>query len=164
MDDSQPHSQTAVEIRVLASLGDISASEWDACACPETADGGPPHDPFTTHRFLWALERSRSVGAGTGWQPQYLTAYLDNVLIGCAPLYAKSHSQGEYIFDHNWAHAYERAGGRYYPKLQIAVPHTPATGRRFLVKPGFEAVGLSALVQGAVQLAADNNVSSLHVT
>jgi predicted N-acyltransferase len=79
-------------------------------------------------------------------------------------MYAKSHSQGEYIFDHSWAHAYENAGGRYYPKLQIAAPFTPATGRRFLVRPGYEGIGMSALVQGAVQLAADNQVSSLHAT
>ncbi|MEL6648961.1 MAG: GNAT family N-acetyltransferase, partial [Pseudomonadota bacterium] len=85
-------------------------------------------------------------------------------VIACAPLYAKSHSQGEYIFDHNWAHAYERAGGRYYPKLQIAVPFTPATGRRFLTRPGFEEAGLSALAQGAVEIAARSKMSSLHVT
>jgi predicted N-acyltransferase len=156
--------QAEIEIRVLESLAQIAESDWDACACPEAKDGGRPLDPFTTHRFLLALEQSGSVGRGTGWQPQYLTAYQDGALIACAPLYAKSHSQGEYIFDHNWAHAYERAGGRYYPKLQIAVPFTPATGRRFLVRPGYEGVGHSALVQGAVQLAADNRLSSLHVT
>ena len=156
--------QAQIEIEVLGSLSQIAAAEWDACACPETADGGRPTDPFTTHRFLKALEDSGSVGRGTGWQPQYLTARLDGQMIACAPLYAKSHSQGEYIFDHNWAHAYEQAGGRYYPKLQIAVPHTPATGRRFLVRPGYETIGQSALVQGAVQLASNNNVSSLHVT
>ncbi len=156
--------QAQIEIRVLDSLTQIAASDWDACACPEAADGGRPLDPFTTHRFLLALEESGSVGRGTGWQPQYLTAYQGDTLIACAPLYAKSHSQGEYIFDHNWAHAYESAGGRYYPKLQIAVPFTPATGRRFLVRPGYEGIGHSALVQGAVQLAADNRLSSLHVT
>lgn len=156
--------QAQIEIQVLPSLSRIAAEEWDCCACPEAADGGRPHDPFTTHRFLLALEESGSVGRGTGWQPQYLTAYLDGMLIAAAPMYAKSHSQGEYIFDHSWAHAYERAGGRYYPKLQIAVPFTPATGRRFLVRPGYEGIGQSALVQGAVQLAADNGISSLHVT
>jgi predicted N-acyltransferase len=156
--------QKPVEIRVLGSLSQIAAAEWDACACPEAVDDGRPKDPFTTYRFLSALEQSGSVGPGTGWQPQYLTAYLEGRLIACAPLYAKSHSQGEYIFDHNWAHAYERAGGRYYPKLQIAVPFTPATGRRLLVCPGYETIGQSALVQGAVQLASDNQVSSLHVT
>ena len=156
--------QAQIEIQVLPSLSRIAADDWDSCACPEAADGGRPDDPFTTHRFLLALEESGSVGRGTGWQPQYLTAHLDGMLIAAAPMYAKSHSQGEYIFDHSWAHAYERAGGRYYPKLQIAVPFTPATGRRFLVRPGYEGIGQSALVQGAVQLAADNSISSLHVT
>ncbi|MEN8739610.1 MAG: peptidogalycan biosysnthesis protein, partial [Phaeobacter gallaeciensis] len=104
--------QARIEIQVLESLSQIAAGDWDACACPEAADGGRPLDPFTTHRFLLALEQSGSVGRGTGWQPQYLTAYQDGQLIACAPLYAKSHSQGEYIFDHNWAHAYEQAGGR----------------------------------------------------
>lgn len=156
--------QAQIDVQVLGSLSQISAAEWDACACPEAADGGRPLDPFTTHRFLLALEESGSVGRGTGWQPQYLTAFLDGILIAAAPMYAKSHSQGEYIFDHSWAHAYESAGGRYYPKLQIAVPFTPATGRRFLVRPGYERIGMSALVQGAVQLAADNQVSSVHAT
>ncbi|MCV3271621.1 GNAT family N-acetyltransferase [Roseobacter sinensis] len=153
-----------IEIRVLPSLREIDAAEWDACACPEAEGGARPADPFTTHRFLSALEDSGSVGAGTGWQPQYLAARVEGQLIAVAPMYAKSHSQGEYIFDHNWAHAYERAGGRYYPKLQIAVPHTPATGRRFLVRPGFEHTGSAALMQGAVQLAESNRLSSLHVT
>ena len=156
--------QQEVEIRVVGSLREIPEAAWDACACPEATDGRPPRDPFTTHRFLKALEDSGSVGAGTGWQPQYLTAWIDELMIGAAPMYAKSHSQGEYIFDHNWAHAYERAGGRYYPKLQIAVPHTPATGRRFLVRPGFEETGTAALAQGAVQLASNNRISSVHVT
>jgi predicted N-acyltransferase len=157
-------SEHEVTIGVLTSLKDVAAEEWDACACPEAADGSRPSDPFTTHRFLHALEASGSVGAGTGWHPQYLTARIDDHLIGVAPMYAKSHSQGEYIFDHNWAHAYERAGGRYYPKLQIAVPHTPATGRRLLVRPGFEETGTAALIQGAVQLAQNNRISSLHLT
>lgn len=156
--------QAQIEIQVVGSLDQIAAKDWDACACPEVAEGGRPLDPFTTHRFLRALEQSGSVGRGTGWQPQYLTAYLDGMLIAVAPMYAKSNSQGEYIFDHNWAHAYERAGGCYYPKLQVAVPFTPATGRRFLVRPGYDGIGQSALVQGAVQLAADNQVSSLHIT
>lgn len=156
--------QQEFEIRIIPSLREIAAREWDACACPEAVDGARPNDPFTTYRFLSAIEESGSVGAGTGWQPQYLTAYVDDQLIGVAPMYVKSHSQGEYIFDHNWAHAYERAGGRYYPKLQIAVPHTPATGRRLLVRPGFEDAGRAALIQGAVQLADNNNISSLHLT
>lgn len=155
-------SETEVEISVLGHLGDIDATDWDACACPEGS--ARPIDPFTTHRFLSALERSGSVGAGTGWQPQYLAARAENQIIAVAPLYAKNHSQGEYVFDHNWAHAYEQAGGRYYPKLQMAVPHTPATGRRFLTRPGWEATGTAALTQGAIQLAANNNLSSVHIT
>ncbi len=147
-----------IEIELLPGLHGVSASDWDACACPEAADGGRPSDPFTTYRFLKALEDSGSVGAGTGWQPQYLAARVDGQIIAVAPMYAKSHSQGEYIFDHSWAHAYERAGGRYYPKLQMAVPFTPATGRRFLTRPGFEDLGLQALVQGAVQLAEKNGI------
>ena len=150
-----------IEIEAHPDLSGIDAADWDACACPEA---GRPRDPFTTYRFLSALEESGSVGPGTGWQPRYLVARQDGQMIAAAPLYAKGHSQGEYIFDHNWAHAYENAGGRYYPKLQIAVPFTPATGRRFLTRPGYEAVGMGALVQGAVQIAADNELSSLHVT
>ena len=153
-----------IEITVVPELAQIGQEDWDACACPEAAEGARPRDPFTTYRFLSALEQSGSVGPGTGWQPQYLMARIAGQVIAVAPMYAKSHSQGEYIFDHNWAHAYERAGGRYYPKLQIAVPHTPATGRRFLVRPEFEETGTAALVQGAVQLTDNNALSSLHVT
>jgi len=156
-------SEHEIEISTVGSLEEITAQDWDACACPEAA-GGRPNDPFTTHRFLLSLERSGSVGRGTGWQPHYMLARSDGNLIAAAPLYLKSHSQGEYIFDQNWAHAYENAGGHYYPKLQIAVPFTPATGRRFLTHPDWERTGIAALTQGAVQLAANNDISSLHVT
>lgn len=154
----------AITITVHERIAAIGAAVWDACACPEAADGGRPCDPFTTYRFLAALEDSGSVGPGTGWQPHYLTAETGGQVVACAPLYLKSHSQGEYIFDFNWAHAYERAGGRYYPKLQIAVPFTPVTGRRLLTRPGFEAEGRAALIGGAVELAVHNDMSSLHVT
>ncbi len=157
-------TETELEISALSSLSAISAEEWDACACPEATDGGRPLDPFTTHRFLSALEKSGSVGVGTGWEPRYLVVRDGTQPIAVAPLYAKSHSQGEYIFDHNWAHAWERAGGRYYPKLQIAVPFTPATGRRFLVRPGFESEGTEGLIHGALQLAKSNGLSSVHAT
>lgn len=157
-------TEQEIEIRVLHSLNEIDATEWNACACPEALGGARANDPFTTFQFLKALEDSNSVGTGTGWQPQYLQATLNGKTIGVAPMYAKGHSQGEYIFDQNWAHAYENAGGRYYPKLQIAVPYTPATGRRFLTHPDFSETGLRALVQGAVQLASNNNLSSLHAT
>jgi predicted N-acyltransferase len=154
----------AIEVTVLSGLAEIVPEVWDACACAEAADGGRPSDPFTTHRFLSALETSGSVGKGTGWQPRYLVARTGGEVIGVAPLYVKSHSQGEYVFDHNWAEAWERAGGRYYPKLQIAVPFTPVTGRRFLTRPGWEEEGQRALIEGAVRLAAGNGLSSVHVT
>ena len=157
-------SDTQITINLHDSIAQIGAADWDACACPEAAAGARPLDPFTTYRFLRALEDSGSVGAGTGWQPHYLSAELDGQTIACAPLFAKSHSQGEYIFDHSWAHAFERAGGRYYPKLQMAVPFTPVSGRRFLTRPGFEEVGQSALVRGAVKVADQNGISSLHIT
>ena len=151
------------EVSVLSNLTDIPAADWDAVACPEAADGRAV-DPFTTHRFLAALELSGSTGKGTGWQPRPLVARLGDKIIAAAPLYVKGHSQGEYIFDHNWAQAYENAGGRYYPKLQMAVPFTPATGRRLLTAPGHTDTGRTALLQGALQLAAQNQISSLHVT
>ena len=157
-------SDETVEITIHPGVADVPAADWDALACPEVADGGRPVDPFTTHRFLGALERSGSTGAGSGWQPRVLLARRGGALLAAAPMYAKSHSQGEYIFDFNWANAYERAGGRYYPKLQIAVPFTPATGRRFLTLPGEEAAGRAALVAGAIQVAEENRLSSLHVT
>ena len=157
-------TETDIEISVLTALSGIDAAEWDACACPEAADGGRPIDPFTTHRFLAALESSGSVGPGSGWQPRHLVARRAGEVIAVAPLYAKSHSQGEYIFDHNWAHAWERAGGRYYPKLQIAVPFTPATGRRFLTRPGEAEAGFEALVHGALHIAMENRLSSVHAT
>ena len=142
----------------------IDAKDWDRCACPEARDGGRPRDPFTTHRFLAALEDSGSVGTGTGWQPLYLSVKSEGKIIACAPMYAKSHSQGEYIFDHAFADAYMRAGGRYYPKLQIAVPFTPATGRRLLVAPEAEGVGDRALITGALSVMEDHHLSSLHIT
>ena len=150
-----------IEISMRSAIADIPAEDWDACANPS---GGRPVDPFTTHRFLSALELSGSVGRGTGWDPRYLVATKADQIIGVAPLYVKSHSQGEYVFDHSWADALQRAGGQYYPKLQIAVPFTPATGRRFLTRAGYEAEALSALIQGTVQLASDNALPSMHVT
>lgn len=151
----------AFEVTSHGSISEIGQPTWDACATPEI---GRPLDPFTTYRFLKALEDSGSVGGRSGWQPRYLSVQKGGETIAVAPLYAKGHSQGEYVFDHNWAHAYENAGGRYYPKLQIAAPFTPATGRRFLTKPSYEADGMAALVQGAVQLASKNGLSSVHIT
>jgi predicted N-acyltransferase len=139
------------------SFAAIRPASWDALT--------DPRDPFTTHRFLLALETSSSVGPGTGWEPHPLLVHdATGRLVAAAPMFAKSHSQGEYIFDHGWAEAYERAGGRYYPKLQIAVPFTPATGRRLLTLPGHEAEGRAALISAASDIARQNHLSSLHIT
>ena len=126
-------------------------------------------DPFTTHRFLSALEISGSVGAKTGWHPVHLVAWEekeneDKKLVAIMPCYIKTHSQGEYIFDHDWAAAYEQAGGNYYPKIQSAVPFTPVTGRRICVKAGYEALAVPALIEAAQNLARDNGFSSFHMT
>jgi hypothetical protein len=110
-----------VTVKVVSRLADIAAAEWDACAGED--------NPFLSHAFLDALETSGSATAETGWQAQHLAlAGDDGRLLGVVPLYLKSHSYGEYIFDWGWASAYEQAGGRYYPKLQCAVPFTPVTG------------------------------------
>lgn len=154
----------ALTIDLHDSISAIPAPAWDACACPETGDGGAPSDPFTTHRFLAALEDSGSVGDGTGWQPMPVTISRSGQIIACAPLYVKYHSQGEYIFDHAFADAYERAGGAYYPKLQVAVPFTPVTGRRLLTAPGHEAEGRAALRTAIRQIGTEHGLSSAHIT
>ncbi len=143
------------------TISAIAAADWDALAAPEAADGGPPLDPFTTHRFLSALEDSGSVGPGTGWAPHHLTLHDSGRLVGAVPLYLKTHSQGEYVFDHGWAEAFQRAGGRYYPKLQAAVPFTPVPGRRLLTALG---VDPAALLHALADLTEGNGLSSAHVT
>lgn len=147
------------DLTLLESLSGIAAPDWDAVAAPEQAEGRPV-DPFTTHRFLSALEASGSTGTGTGWQARPLVLRDEVHLLGAIPLYVKTHSQGEYIFDHGWADALERAGGRYYPKLQIAVPFTPATGRRFLGSTEHR----ETLWRAAIGVASQNRLSSLHAT
>ena len=111
-------------VTVHQHIAEIPAADWDAT--------GAGANPFTTHRFLAALEDSGSVGEGTGWHPAHLALRDGAHLHGVAPCYVKTHSQGEYIFDHAWADAFERAGGHYYPKLQCAVPFTPVTGPRLI--------------------------------
>jgi uncharacterized protein len=148
-------------VTVHERIAEIGGAAWDACANP---GAGRPVDPFTTWRFLSALEESGSVGTGTGWAPRHLVARDGTSVIGVAPAYLKSHSMGEYVFDHSWADAWQRAGGRYYPKLQMAVPFTPATGRRFLSVPGQETRARAALIAGAVHLAGQRGLSSVHVT
>lgn len=147
------------ELTLLESLSEVSQSDWDAIAAPEQAQGRPM-DPFTTHRFLMALENSGSTGKGTGWSARPLVLREGERLLAALPLYVKSHSQGEYIFDHGWADAFERAGGRYYPKLQVAVPFTPATGKRFLGPEEHR----ETLWRGLLALTQQNRVSSAHVT
>jgi len=149
-------TDSQIEVSVVGNIAAIPAVDWDACT-----DG---KDPFTTHRFLLALEESGSVGDGTGWAPRHLVARLNGEIIGVMPLYAKGHSRGEYVFDFAWASAYERAGGRYYPKLQCAVPFTPATGKRLLVKPEHADIASGALITAAIQISEENHVSSFHIT
>ncbi|MEM6621830.1 MAG: GNAT family N-acetyltransferase [Pseudomonadota bacterium] len=157
---------TLVEISVIPGLDEINRQDWDLCAAPETADGGRPLYPFLTYDFLRALEDSGSAARRTGWAPQHLVARVGGEVTGVMPLYVKTHSQGEYIFDHSWAHAFERAGGRYYPKLLSAVPFTPATGPRLLARPDGPVdtdTAKAALIQGATQLAEGNGISSFHI-
>jgi len=150
----------ALRVRVLPAIGDIAAASWDACA------GGAGANPFTRHAFLAALEASKSATARTGWQPQHLVVETtDGCAIGVAPCYLKSHSRGEYVFDRGWAEAYEHAGGSYYPKLQVAVPFTPVTGRRLLVAPGADVdTARVTLARGLVELTKLRNASSAHIT
>jgi predicted N-acyltransferase len=161
-DIEQPTSSESLSepvlLRVVSRIDEVPASDWDACALP--------HNPFISHTFLKALEESGSAAAETGWLPQHLLLEdSGGTLIGCMPCYLKSHSQGEYVFDHGWAEAYMRAGGRYYPKLQASIPFTPVTGKRLLVRPGVEEAEREAiLLQAAVQVADRLGVSSLHIT
>lgn len=157
-------SKPEITIKIVETLLSISEKDWDACAAPEEADGNRPFDPFTTYRFLRTLEESGSVGKSTGWHPYYILALRGNDLLGCAPMYVKTHSQGEYIFDHAWANAYERAGGRYYPKIQVAVPFTPVPGKRLLAKKENQELAFPILIEGIKNFATKNNLSSAHIT
>ena len=158
-------SDNSISIKVVKSISELDREEWNSCAIFYSADGlDKIEDPFISYDFLDALEKSKSVGENTGWLPYHLAAIRKNKLIGAVPLYLKSNSQGEYIFDYNWAHAFERAGGRYYPKLQISVPFTPVTGRRLLVSKNAPSHTASLLLQSAIELCEKNNLSSLHTT
>lgn len=151
-----------LSLKVVSSIAEVDPAAWDVCA----DQTGPTHNPFVSHAFLSALEDSGAVSDQTGWQPQHLVIADETGVRACAPVYLKNHSYGEYIFDWGWAQAYERAGGRYYPKLQCAVPFTPATGPRLLVRPDDpDRVGLQrALCAGLVELTRQFKVSSAHVT
>ena len=153
-----------VKVEFINDINLIEKKQWDLCACPEVFKGEKIIDPFTTYDFISALENSGSVGKGTGWHSCHLVVKIEKEIIAVMPLYLKGHSQGEYIFDHNWAQAYNNFGGNYYPKIQSAVPFTPATGRRFLTKKGFEKQGRDALERGIINLALNNKLSSAHIT
>ena len=144
-------------LSIAPSIAAIDAAAWDACAGDD--------NPTVSHAFFGALEESGAVGANTGWLPQHLLLKNAGELVGVAPCYLKSHSYGEYVFDWGWAEAYERAGGRYYPKLQVAVPFTPVPGPRLLLRPGVEVTtARAALGQGLLALAKAQSASSVHVT
>jgi uncharacterized protein len=163
--------EAAIHLRVAGALRDIGADGWQSLAgttrgCSQ-ADIDVPYNPFLSYAFLTSLEESGCVSAETGWLPQHLVLEdpANRKVLGALPCYLKNHSQGEYVFDHGWADALERAGGRYYPKLQSSVPFTPATGPRLLAPHGpARPVVQDALAQGLVALAERLAVSSAHVT
>jgi hypothetical protein len=150
-----------ISLQAVPSVAQIPQDEWDACANP--APG--VCNPFVSHAFFAALEASGSASARTGWAPRHLMARIDGRIAGIVPCYLKSHSQGEYVFDHGWADAFERAGGRYYPKLQATVPFTPASGPRLLVHRDADPAATRAiLAQGLIALCDTTKASSVHVT
>ena len=153
-----PDGSDAISVRAVDGIGSVAAADWDACA------GGD--NPFVSHAFLHTLEASGSVRAETGWQPHHLLVEdAGGRLLGAAPMYVKNQSQGEYVFDYGWAHAFERAGGQYYPKVQVAVPFTPVPGPRLLARPGDNADDVRRILIGAMQTIADRlEVSSVHAT
>lgn len=146
-------SDGEVTARVCSSIADLPADQWDALT-----DGD---NPFVSHAFLAAMERSGSVGPRTGWTPAPIVIEESGRLVAALPAYLKDHSQGEYVFDHAWADAWHRAGGSYYPKLQIAVPFTPATGPRILTQR--EDLALP-LLRAAETLCREHGLSSAHAT
>jgi predicted N-acyltransferase len=155
-------NRSSITARLRSSAEDIGAEAWDGCANPCRLRD--PH-PFTRHAFYAALEQSESASEKTGWQPCHLTLERGGGVEALLPLYLKNHSLGEYVFDHGWADAFERAGGRYYPKLQACVPFTPVTGPRLLVGANLDAnFGRKTLLSAASQAAQTVGASSVHIT
>jgi predicted N-acyltransferase len=147
-------SRGPLAIEVVDKLADIEAAAWASCAGSA--------NPFVGYTFLKLLEDSKSVGGKSGWSARHLVARDEaGTLVGAVPMYLKAHSYGEYIFDQGWAQAYERAGGRYYPKLLVAVPFTPVTGPRLLVRPDGPEGTAEALAEALEQIATDGGLSSL---
>ena len=157
-------SPPQLSLRVEPSLGSVSADEWDACALGLDSGGQP--NPFVCHAFLLALEASGCTGGRSGWNPAHvLIETADGQLLAAAPCYLKTHSQGEYVFDHGWADAFERAGGQYYPKMQVSSPFSPVTGPRLLVRAGEQAnLAQAALIEGLKKVMERVGASSLHIT
>ena len=141
--------ESEIIAKIASGVSGLNARAWDRLTCG---------NPFLSHAFLSALEESASVGHGTGWTPAPILVEEENRLIAAAPAYLKTHSQGEYVFDHGWADAWERAGGRYYPKLQVSVPFTPVPGPRLL---GSRPQQLLAAIEAVT---AQNDMSSAHIT
>jgi hypothetical protein len=182
LEDEPPMPDIELRIRLAETLAEVPAADWDACAggrlavevkpthednsSPDLSTRGQPSNPFISHDFLSALEASNSVGARSGWQPRHLLAEdASGGLLGCAPCYVKSHSRGEYVFDHGWAEAFEHAGGDYYPKLQVSVPFTPVSGPRLLARPGPLAQAVrGGLADALAEITQTNGLSSAHVT
>ena len=151
-----PNTADQVTLTVHPSIAEIPAAEWDACA--------GDINPTLGHTFLGAMEESGSATGRSGWAPQHLSLSDDKGrVIGIVPLYLKSHSQGEYVFDYGWADAYERAGGRYYPKALAAVPFTPVPGPRLLVRDGAPPDTKATLIAGLIEFTRQRGVSSLHI-
>ena len=156
-----PDDSAKLTLTLHPHIGAIDAAAWDACA----GEG----NPFVSHAFLSAMEDSGSAGPRTGWLAQH-AALRDEAgtLVAVAPMYAKSHSYGEYVFDHGWADAFERAGGDYYPKLQVAAPFSPVPGPRLLCRPASgvsgEAISIEGFASALVQACRQLNLSSVHVT
>src|SRR5258707_9759585 len=179
-------ASSEIVLEAVSSVSQIPVADWDACANPRLGAGAHngldrsalsdtaqnsctdlifSYNPFVSHAFFSALEASGSACARTGWGPRHLLARLDGAIAGIVPCYLKSHSQGEYVFDRGWADAYERAGGRYYPKLQASVPFTPAAGPRLLIPNGVDSDRIrTALASGLVGLCGVTKASSVHVT
>jgi predicted N-acyltransferase len=179
-------ASSEITLEAVSSISQIPAEDWDACANPlpdQTGLNGldtlaspgaasapcatsiSRYNPFVSHAFFSSVEESGSAVARTGWGPRHLLAKLDGKVAGIVPCYLKSHSQGEYVFDRGWADAYERAGGRYYPKLQASVPFTPATGPRLLIRNGVDKDQIgTTLAGGLVALCEATKASSVHVT
>ncbi|MTJ83220.1 MAG: N-acetyltransferase [Telmatospirillum sp.] len=153
-----PDGRNGLSIRSIRTIADVAASAWDACAGTD--------NPFCTHAFLSAMEDSGSASPDSGWTPCHLLVEeAGGQLVACAPLYVKTHSYGEYVFDWGWADAWQRAGGQYYPKLQCAIPFTPVTGPRLMVHPLHSGEGLETLLADAiVALTGRAGLSSAHVT